>query len=252
MKPLTLVLASMLGISLIVNALALSRLAKQPETKPGTKATSRGADAPEEKQPEITTPAPTGDARIDAVLRELTLVRREIAELKGSTGSKPVSPSTAPSSSTKDPSVAEILDEADKLNKFWGDLGKLAGARDQLDETKYTQAVLDQTADFLGLVEPTRSAFASAAKLAFTDYDRARKEMQEAQKLINWGKEADRKLAQEQYEALQARYRESVNAANERVKSQLDLTQPRQKQFASKLESWMGYASGQWGGGKRW
>ena len=251
MRPTTLILGTMLGISLIVNGLALSRLSKQ-EPKTAVKSAARPTDAPEEKpQPEITPPAPTGDARIDAVLKELTQVRREIAELKTSMGSKSGSSSTSSPSTAKDPAVAEILDEADKLNKFWGDLGKLAGAREQLDEAKYQQAVLDQTADFLGLVEPNRSAFAAAAKIAFGDYDRARKEMQEAQKGINWGKDADRKLAQDQYEALQARYRESVGVANERVKVQLDLNQPRQKQFASKLETWVGYASGNWGG-KRW
>ena len=240
MAKLALALSAFLGVSLLVNVMTFKRLSngEAPRTAPKKNGTAPAPalvnDAP--------APVVTGD-KTDHLIRELATLRREVAELKAaspSTATKSPPAGVAPSTPARDPEIAAILAEQDRFTQFWGDLGKLSTARKQIEENRYVQAVIDSTAQFIGLVEPQASHFSESAKAAIVELERANKEYQEAGKTIVHDR-TNPKLYQEQWNAVNKRYKEAQAAATDLVKAQLDASQSRQKQFMSNLDGWFRY-----------
>ena len=259
MKTFTLALTALLAASLLVNVMTLKRISNEDAPRVAAKKNGTVANGNGHATAAADEPAPvvTGD-KMDHLIHEVARLRREVADLRESapaTGaaaaSKPAA-SSAPLAPPRDPEIAAILAEQDRFTQFWADLGKLSGARKQLDEARYLQATFDSTADFLGLAEPQRSQFAETTKLAIADLDRVNKEYQEAGKGIQWDK-ANPKQGQDQWAAVNKAYKDGLAAAHDRIKSQLDASQPRQKQFMAQIETWMRYVApgkGGWRGGE--
>jgi hypothetical protein len=254
MKKLTLLLAAALGVSLLINVMTFQRLSKGDAPRPAAKKNGNGNGHAPMAGDDEPAPVVTGD-KMDYLIHEVAKLRREVADMKASgpaaaaAPSKPASNPSTPAAPARDPEIAAILAEQDRFNQFWGDLGKLSGARKQLDDARYVQAVLDSTADFLGLAEPQRSQFTETARLSIADLQKANKDYQEASKTIQWDK-ANPKQSQEQWNAVNKAYKDAQAAAYDRIKSQLDSSQPRQKQFMGQVDSWARYIV-PWGGGWR-
>ena len=229
MKTFTLALTALLAASLLVNVMTLKRISNEDAPRVAAKKNGTVANGNGHATAAADEPAPvvTGD-KMDHLIHEVARLRREVADLRES------APATGAAAASKPAASSAPL------------------ARKQLDEARYLQATFDSTADFLGLAEPQRSQFAETTKLAIADLDRVNKEYQEAGKGIQWDK-ANPKQGQDQWAAVNKAYKDGLAAAHDRIKSQLDASQPRQKQFMAQIETWMRYVApgkGGWRGGE--
>ena len=244
MSRATIALSVILGVSLLVNAMALQRLSQQEASKPEP-AKASSAPKPESSSDPLPLASSSDGAKLDRLIRDVADLRREVENMKPvdapagtSKPRSPLPPLSSPSSGSLDPKVAELLAEQDKFDVFWKDLKSIQGVRSQLDEPTYLQAVLSSTVDYLMLAEPARSRFIEIAKSIAADAVRLGKQFEEERKAINFDP-ANPRASRDQWETLMKKYRSELTGASDRLKSQLDLGQPSHKQFAAKADSWI-------------
>lgn len=237
----TAALGALLGVSLLVNALAFDRLSKQEPVKPAARPATPAGEARVADGPIPSDP----DAKLDRIIQDVAKLRRDVEEIKAAGGGRPdpverALAAGAPQASPTgvDPSVAEIITEQEVFDAYWRNLRKIQGVRGQLDEASYLKAVLDATTEFLALSEPARSRFVEMAKVIAADAQRLAKQFEEERKAIQWNAQ-DPKGSREQWDALTAKYQAEVKAAGSRLSSTLDLSQPRQKQFSTNTDRWI-------------
>jgi hypothetical protein len=254
-------LASFLGVSLLVNGLALAQLARgrapEPKARP-----AGGSAANPSAAPSADAPVPAS-ADLAGVLAELRQLRREVSALRDGKAAShdPATPGRAPglkspadddhelpASIANDPAVAKLLAEQEALGRLWKDLGKISGLKKSLGDEKYLQLVNKSTAEFLGLDASSRAGFESAAQQMMAELDAATKAMQEGYKGIAYDQK-DPSAWQRHYSELTKRYNESRKAAESRLDPYLG-TSARHQQFKQNLQTWAWYVNpNQWGDG---
>lgn len=260
MRKSTLVLATLLGVSALVNVLALSRLSSKPDApKPDRKNAATSAVGGSKETVYV---GDNADTR--AILKELREMRAEIAQIKSGGGTDladvdGVQPrgaqgagSDLPAAVRDDPALVELMREQEALGKLWKDLGKLWGLQKSLGDQKYKDLVLKVTADFLQIDPGQAQAFASAAERMQQELEDAMKEYQEAYKGITWDPN-DKDQWQRTYKELSDRYQ----ARQKQAMAQLDGllgNSPRHQQFKEQAATWAYYLNpkgaawqGDWG-----
>ncbi len=230
-------LAALLGVSLLVNGVLISRLSRTdsattppaaPARKPAEPATAwvrpQEASVPVSAGSPVAPPAAAPTAGQSAAPQA------------------PTPPAVPASSVRNDPKLAEILDAQEKFGAFWKDLDKLVKAKSRLEETHYFQSAIAATADFLELGEPARIQLAEAARSGVAALQRSRQEY-EAARLALPPKDKANAAAyaayQEQKKAVDARYQAQVKAATDPVRATVDKTRPRHAEFAAQADKWL-------------
>lgn len=261
MRKSTLVLGALLGISALVNILALSRLSQRPDAPAKSDRKSSGAVAGSREAEKVYI---SDNADTRAILKELREMRAELASLKGGgsadsdlASADGVQPRVAggsdlPAAVRDDPALMELMREQEALGKLWKDLGKLWGLQKSLGDAKYKDLVLKVTSDFLQIDPGQAAAFASAAERMQQELEAAMKEYQEAYKGITWDQN-DKESWQRVYKELSDKYQ----ARQKQAMSQLDGLlgdSPRHKQFREQAATWAYYLNpkgnawqGDWG-----
>lgn len=141
-----------------------------------------------------------------------------------------------------DPSIEAVLDAQDKFGGFWKDLDRVFKAKDRLDETRYFNAVVGSTQEFLELGDPTRGHFAQATQNAVAEMARARKEREDAKKLLppkDKANPAALAVYNQQKDAIDARYDERVKDAQAAVTGLLDQGRARHAEFSAHADRWL-------------
>lgn len=227
----TLILAGLLGVSLVVHALTIPRLSRS-SVVPAFAKNLRPEVRAEGDGPAPLHPPAAGP---DGVRAEVSLLRRELAEVKEMLRSGPREaglpiPSVENGSSTR---VETVLTEQRQIDGFWDDLETLSEAKGQFDGETYAQMILDHTVDHLGLAEPARTQFLDFAREVLPEALRHHREYREA---VRAAREKDDSV---QHQAVRNRFREQLKPVRERLQTVLNMSHPRNKRFSAELSSWL-------------
>jgi hypothetical protein len=238
MKMEAIVLRTLLGLSLLFNAVAFVRLRGREEVGPAAPAPAPRPRAPEAR--------PSGDDRESP---SPGFVPASIPE--AAAPSAPAVPGAVPSARSasaapgsipavrNDPQVRGVLEAQEDFGVFWKDLDRLFKARSKFDEAKYSQTVLAAVGDFLNLSPTSRGAFAGAVTSAASALAEAARQHDAAKNALPPKDKTNLAVYaayQEQKAAVDLQYKERTRIATEGVKAHLDLAQPRHAELASNLE----------------
>lgn len=232
-------LGLLLAASALLNVVLFQRL-NEPAPVPGPAGTAREA--------RVETPVAPAADRSDQVLREISALRREVAELRGrpvesAPPDAPARPYAAPAPASgvaiDDPKVAQVLEEQERFRAFWRDLDRVFNARGKIDETQYSGTVIDATLDYLALADPARPRFSETALQTAADWGRMRREYDEARKALPPRDKENAVAYDAQRKQIDQRYKDQSKASVDRMKILLDLTQTRHAEFATHLDRWL-------------
>ncbi len=243
-NPTMVVMAGILLVLFVANIITLAQIrdatlsqaayerARAPRTPSRDKAPSMGSE----------------DPRIGRILEEIASLRRETSVSGGGREGSIASPSSpvplsplplATVAVSADPEVERVLLAQADFRRFWKEIEDVFDAKDKLDPEKYRSTVLEATADYLLLTEPSRSQFLREAEIAAADMAATRREYYESRDQLPPRDPANPSLYETQKDALSARYKEGRQKAAERVTRLLDPQSRRHQEFSHKVDKWL-------------
>lgn len=233
-SPAFVTLCVVLAASALLNVMLLMRAKESAVPRPGPAAAGpERLAASEEPKSGSTVPIARADFAIET----------DPGPAAALAGTRPPAAPPPPRYGIKfDPSVEAVIDAQEKFGAFWRDLDRVFRAKDRLEESRYFQAVVGATQDFLELYEPVRAQFAVATQTGIAELVRARKDKDAARALLGPKDKTNPTAAaayERQKDEIDAQYDQRVAAAVAGVTALLDRSRPRHSEFSASADRWL-------------